>query len=122
MRYCLSCDNSFDAPVERCTDCGEPTVDEATHQQWLVRRQGLTEARFVRVHVFEGVVDRAILTDVMDDAGIPWVIHDHSQDAYHALFAPQQGAGVLLVPENNADEARDLIRAFQAAPILEEGA
>lgn len=121
MRFCLSCDISFEAEIERCSDCGALTVDEPTYQQALARREGLNEAHFVSVHVFEGVVDRAILTDMMDDAGIPWVIHDHSQDAYHALLTPQQGAGVLLVPETNADEARDLIRAFLAAPIVEQG-
>lgn len=120
MRYCLRHESSFEDEIERCPDCGDATVDESIWAQAQAAREGLSEARFVAVHVFDSVVDRAILSDLMDDAGIPCVVHEHSQDAYGALLAMQHGAGVLLVPENNADEARALIRAFQEAPIVEE--
>lgn len=119
MRYCLPCGAEYNDEVLRCADCGCRTVSEAERRTWQDMRDALTHEHFVPLHVLEGPVDQAFLTELFDDAGIPWVLHGHQHDALGSIFRPQAGWGVLMVPEEDVDRARDVVEQYKRSVVVE---
>lgn len=119
MRYCIPCHAEYAVNLHHCPDCGARTFSEQEHQMWLTAREEMTQEHFVPVHVFDGPVDKAILQELFSDAEVPFVVHDHGADVLQPLYAGAQGWGVLLVPEDDVEQARDLIRQFREAAVKE---
>ncbi len=76
-------------------------------------------------------VEAAILKGVLQDAGVPVVLRGHETDVLGQYAAgmgmgiagglPQFPGGELLVPDDRADEARDLITGYLASLKDETG-
>jgi hypothetical protein len=83
---------------------------------------GLDQERMVPLKLLESQVDRAILTEMLDERSIPWVVHgEGAGTAFGNLFASQEGFGVLLVPEPELERARDIVRDYDNSVVLGEG-
>jgi|SRR4030043_323164 hypothetical protein len=54
---------------------------------------------------FEG--DR--VSQTLQEAGIPFLIKSFLDTAYDGLYIPQKGWGVVMVPDENSEEAEKLI-------------
>ncbi len=80
---------------------------EAT-DQWV--KAGTVENRF------EG--DR--ITQVLQEAGIPFLIKSFLDTAYDGLYIPQKGWGVVLVSEKDREEAEKLIIEVKKTFVKEE--
>lgn len=115
MRYCLRCDIEFVDGITHCSDCGAPTVTEEAARLREAALAAAEQEPLDQVHTFEGPVDKAIICDMLRDAGIPFVVHDHSADALQPLMAWRVGGGALLVPRSFTEEVRDIIAAAAAA-------
>ena len=70
---------------------------------------------FKPVHTFEGVVERALLADVLTDLDIPFIIDDHAADQMAQIFTPQRGAGRLMVLEGDMDRVRAILAELNEA-------
>ena len=80
---------------------------EATGQ-WV--KAGTVENRF------EG--DR--ISQVLQEAGIPFFIKSFLDTAYDGLYIPQKGWGVVLVSEKDREEAEKLIGEVKKTFVKEE--
>jgi len=81
------------------------------------------ETRLVSVKELEGPADEAFVRAMLDDAGFDYQIVTHRDDAFGTLVAQRRGYGSVMVPEEDADEARELIReALSAEPVPDEPA
>jgi hypothetical protein len=80
---------------------------EATGQ-WV--KAGTVENRF------EG--DR--ISQVLQEAGIPFLIKSFLDTAYDGLYIPQKGWGVVLVSEKDREEAEKLIGEVKKTFVKEE--
>lgn len=120
MRTCIACETEFEDWVEVCPDCGAATADALGRERWEAARRVSAQEHFVVAHTLDGPVEKAILTAMLTDAGIPWVLHDHAADALQPLYAVGRGGGQILVPGSRLTEATALIGEFQrAAPVSE---
>jgi predicted nucleic acid-binding Zn-ribbon protein len=119
MRHCLPCHAAYaDESVGICPDCGSRTVTEAEKELFAAEREALSQEEFVAVRTFDGPVDRAFLTEILSDHGVPWVVH--APATLSALFAPQAGFGVLLVASDAVEQARRLLRDYDRSVVPED--
>ncbi len=77
-------------------------------EQWV--KTGTVENRF------EG--DR--VSQVLREAGIPFLIKSFLDTAYDGLYIPQKGWGVVMVPAKNQEEAERLISEVKKTFVEEE--
>ena len=80
---------------------------EAT-EQWV--KAGTVENRF------EG--DR--ITQVLQEAGIPFLVKSFLDTAYDGLYIPQKGWGVVMVSEKHKEEAERLVSEVKKTFAKEE--
>lgn len=121
MRYCLPCKAEYEDDYIRCPDCGSRTMTVDERDAWYRVREELTQEEFVPVHVFDGPVDKAIITELFSDEGVPWVVHGHTQDPLGSAYTAQRGWGVLMVIEDDLERARELIAQYEDSVVLDEG-
>jgi hypothetical protein len=77
-------------------------------EQWV--KAGTVENRF------EG--DR--ITQVLQEAGIPFLIKSFLDTAYDGLYLPQKGWGVVMVSEKHKEEAERLVSEVKKTFAKEE--
>ncbi len=116
MRYCLPCRVEYIDSVHACPDCGARTLTPAEHALVKLVESDLAHESMVPVKVLEGPVDTAFLGEMMDVANIPHVIHENV-GAFGGAFTTHDGWGVLLVIESMAEQARELVRQYDASVI-----
>ena len=81
------------------------------------------ETRLVSVKELEGPADEAFVRAMLDEAGFDFQIVTHQDDAFGPLVVGSRGYGSVLVPESDADDARELLReALSGEPVPEEPA
>ncbi len=73
---------------------------------------------FVAVHTISGVVEKALLADVLTDLEIPFVIEDHLADQLIPIFQPQRGGGRLLVLEQDVGRVKTILAELEEAANL----
>ena len=82
-----------------------------------------TDERLVSVKELEGPADEAFVRAMLDEAGFDYQIVTHKDDAFGPLVVGSRGYGSVMVPESDADAARELLReAMSAEPVPDEPA
>jgi hypothetical protein len=120
MQTCLSChaeynQNEGEATVLRCPDCGSRTLDDAELAGWKRLRDDLGHEDFLPVRIFDGPVDRALISAIFDDEGVPYVVHGGGM--FSDALSAQNGYGVLLVAEDSEAKARRLLLQYDEAVV-----
>jgi hypothetical protein len=77
-------------------------------EQWV--KAGTVENRF------EG--DR--ISQVLEEAGIPFLIKSFLDTAYDGLYIPQKGWGIVMVSEKHKEEAERLVSEVKKTFVKEE--
>ncbi len=119
MHTCLSCGAEYDdaaGVVRRCADCGSRTLSDDELRVWEDIRDDLAHETFVAVRVLDGPADRAMLSAILEDEGVPFVVH--GGDAFGNALSG--GGGVLLVAEDAEQKARGLLAQYDAAVVPDE--
>jgi len=65
---------------------------------------------------FEG--DR--VSQTLQEAGIPFLIKSFLDTAYDGLYIPQKGWGIVMVPDENGEEAEKIISEVKNTFMKEE--
>lgn len=113
MQTCVSCGAEYpDAAVRRCADCGSRTLSPDELRIWEQIRDDLAHEEFLPVRELEGPADRAMLTAILEDENIPYVVK--GGDMFGGALS---GGGVLLVAEDALDKARALVAQYDAAVV-----
>ena len=121
VRHCVSCNQSWDRDPPRCPTCGRRTLDDQEVLAWRTRQTERTEARLVAVKDLEGPADEAFVRAMLEEAGFDFQFVTHKDDAFGPLVAGSRGYGSVMVPESDADAARELLReALSAERIPDE--
>jgi hypothetical protein len=63
------------------------------------------------VYTLQDQVDASVIKSALDKAGIKHVIRTFIDSAYDGIFIPQRGYGEVLVEENDAAGAKEIIAA-----------
>ncbi|ABK17406.1 hypothetical protein Sfum_1719 [Syntrophobacter fumaroxidans MPOB] len=80
--------------------------------------------QFISVCTLEDRFEGDILMDALSQESIPAILRPFQETPYSALFVPQKGWGLILVPENMAPRAREVIdevlREVRSAPVYSD--
>jgi len=122
VHYCLPCDAVFEKDLRICPDCGSRLLTDDERELWHQVQEDLTNQSFVPVHVLEGPIDEAILSELLSDADVAHIVRGgHGYDAFRTAFTAQEGWGVVLVPEDDIEKAHEIIHLYQSSQVVEEG-
>jgi hypothetical protein len=111
MRHCIVCHADYASNPVACPDCGTRTLDPGEHALWTTVRDDLTQEAMVPVHVFDGPVDRAIISEILEDEGVPHMTKGNDFGGA-TLTAQGGGWGVLLVAEDAVTKAKGLVQDY----------
>ncbi len=67
------------------------------------------EANFKKVTVAENKFEADLITQTLQQEGIPVMIRSYHDTAYNGIFIPQKGWGAVMVPEDLEGRAHDII-------------
>jgi hypothetical protein len=67
------------------------------------------EARFISVHTLTSRFEADLLTDALEQEEIPVLLRSFVETPYDGLFVTQRGWGLIMVPEDSAARAREVI-------------
>ncbi len=68
-----------------------------------------TEPQYVKVHTLSNRFEADLITDALRQEGIPVLLRSFEETPYSGLFVPQRGWGRIMVPEEMAGRAREII-------------
>jgi len=63
------------------------------------------------VYTLQNQVDASVIGPALDRSGVKHVIRTFIDSAYDGIFIPQRGYGEVLVEENDAAKAKEIITA-----------
>jgi hypothetical protein len=75
---------------------------------------------WVKVGTVENRFEGDRISQVLQEAGIPFLIKSFLDTAYDGLFIPQKGWGVVMVSEKHREEAERLISEVKKTFVKEE--
>lgn len=71
-----------------------------------------TEPRYVKVHTLANRFEADVITEALNEEGIPVMLRSFMETPYSGLFVPQKGWGRIMVPEEWVDRAKEIISGF----------
>ena len=90
------------------------------HLQWVLtgppERWLPSDGPLFRVRVLENPVEAMVASDALREADIPHAIESYWDTAYGPLFQMHRGWGAVLVREENAARAAQIVAAALDAP------
>ena len=123
MRHCIPCHSSFLQDPLRCPECSGRTLNEEELALWRAAQEELTDESFEVAAILEGPVEGALVVEVFEEAGIPYILRAHGADGFSMIFSPQAGWGVVQVTQGDVAQARELVAEIRRAArqvVLEE--
>jgi len=67
------------------------------------------EEMFRKVTIVENKFEADLITQALQQEGIPCMLRSYHDTAYDGIFIPQKGWGAIMVPENAEERARNII-------------
>ena len=71
--------------------------------------------RLIPIYTLANRFEADLLMDALHREGVPAILRSFEETAYDGLFVPQRGWGQIMVPEEYASAAHDVV-----APLIEE--
>ncbi|MDR3556182.1 MAG: DUF3786 domain-containing protein [Syntrophobacteraceae bacterium] len=72
------------------------------------------EMEYVNVHTLADRFEADVITDALEQEGIPVIVRQFMDTAYSNIFVHQKGWGRIMVPKEQADLAREIIAELSA--------
>jgi hypothetical protein len=67
------------------------------------------EPQYIKVHTLSNRFEADVITEALEQEGIPVLLRSFVETPYSGLFVPQRGWGRIMVPKQMADRARAII-------------
>jgi len=108
--------------TDNCPTCGK-ALTVPGQAEWELLQEAETSrqdsrSRFTVEWVFHEAVEAAVAKAALDEAGIPYLAEDFQRNPYDGALATQFGWGRLLVREQDAERAKEIIKeALKLCPL-----
>ena len=77
---------------------------------------------FTRILTLKNEIEAQVLSDMLEEHGIPYLVRSFHDSAYDGIFQLQKGWGALMAPEEHREEILDLQRVIdQPKPRVKKG-
>lgn len=111
MKYCPNCGSEYFDEVDMCSDCNIRLTGENEY----LKRKDAEDAKlkklynFFRVCVLENRFEADVIRDALEKENITFIIKEFKDTAYDGLFITQLGWGEVMVPDEEAKRAEEII-------------
>ena len=113
MKYCPGCGGEFFDTIETCSDCNESLLDEQEWRKIVAERKIEDQEIFVKVKTVENEFEADIIRDALEKEDIPVLVRNFHDTSFNGLFIPQKGWGIILVPEEYREDAKNILEAIE---------
>jgi len=121
MKYCPECGGEFVDQVAACSDCGKALISEADWKRSVAARKAEDRESFVRVATATDQFDADVMREALEVEQIPVLVRNFQETSFNGLFVPQQGWGIICVPEELRSKAAAVIADLRASRSADEG-
>jgi len=111
MKYCPKCGAEFFDAIESCAECNEPLINEQEWKKIIDDREMEDQEVFVKVKTVENEFEADIIRDALEKEDIPVLVRSFHDTSFDGIFIPQKGWGIILVPEEHREKAKNVIEA-----------
>lgn len=127
-RYCPECGSEYRAGFDVCADCGAALVDEPPLRSADDPTEGAAEHHWVQVMSTGRSMDAEIVRSYLEGNGLRAEIWSSGLGRWRAESALTEVTGVpsdfnahrVMVPDDQVDEARELLEASDGPELEEE--
>ncbi len=113
MKYCKDCGSEYFDDKDRCPGCDCVLV---TQQQWeeiLKKQQAEDNEVFIKVKNVENRFEADIIKGALETDGIPVMVRSFHDTSFDGIFESEKGWGVILVPEDQKENAGQIIQQLK---------
>ena len=75
---------------------------------------------YVRIAAIDNQFEAQILTAVLEDKGLPYLLKSYYDSAYDGLFQGQKGWGAVFAPAENGPEIISILVEIRQSDIIDE--
>ncbi len=68
----------------------------------------------LRVSIVANQFEEDMVSQALEEKGIPFLIRRYSDTAYDGIFIPQKGWAAVMVPDEYRERARDVIEDLKS--------
>lgn len=104
MPFCPKCGAEYRRGYERCAECDVDLVDK------LEPEKEHEDSDYVTLGEWSDPLDMREVCELLEDAEVPCIVQ--GADAKQMVGIHSGGGGVVLVPADRLEEARDVIGAY----------
>jgi hypothetical protein len=115
MKYCAQCSAEYRDDIGTCSDCGAALVGQAEWESIRRVRQQEAAEEFLPVKTAEDQFAAEVFRDAFEQEGIPVIVRSFSETSFDGIFIPQKGWGLLLVPKEFCERARQIISSIETS-------
>ncbi len=80
----------------------------------MVRKQDTARWKMLRVSIVANQFEEDMVSQALEEKGIPFLIRRYSDTAYDGIFIPQKGWAAVMVPDEYRERARDVIEDLKS--------
>jgi len=115
MKYCTLCSAEYRDDIVTCSDCGAALVGQAEWDRILLARAQEAAEEFLPVKTAEDQFAAEVFRDALEKEGIPVIVRSFSETSFDGIFIPQKGWGLILVPKEFCNRARQIILSVETS-------
>ena len=113
MKYCPNCGGEFFDTIETCSECNESLLNDQGWKKIVAERKMEDQEVFVKVKTIENEFEADIIGDALKKEDIPVLVRNFHDTSFDGLFIPQKGWGIILVPEEYREKAKNVIEEIE---------
>jgi hypothetical protein len=115
MKFCPNCETEYINDIEVCADCNTRLVSNEQMKIILAERVRDAKEVFLKVETVENQFEADVIKNVLENEQIPVMVRSFHDTAYDGLYIPQKGWGIVLVPEEHRERAREIIAVLKSS-------